>query len=290
MATDLLRDALRIVAEVGVYRLRRLEMANIAGAAGIMVALALPPGECALRLAFAFALNLLVYLNNDFLDLAEDLRAPGRDDGKTRFLRDHRAAGVAAQLGLLALLVATAALCLPSLLLPLALGGGVCWAYSARLKATPGLDVAAMVAWGVAMPLVGSPPAAALGWALAGWLGLFSGVFEGIQVIRDHDADRAAGVRTTAVAFGVGRTLAMVRVLLAVSAVYGALVVSPWLAALPAAAMLVPLDRADVTRTWNRVRLLLGLAFLGALAWVSATGSTHGALVRVTRDMSLGAW
>jgi 4-hydroxybenzoate polyprenyltransferase len=291
MATDgrvRVLDVLRIIGEVAVYRLRRLEMANLAGAAGIAVALHLPPGEGALRLAFAFGLNLLVYLNNDYLDVADDLRAPGRDDAKTRFLRDHRTAGKIAQLGLVAVLVVAAALLLPSLLLPLVLGGGVCWAYSAKWKATPGADIAAMIAWGVAMPMVGSPPELALGWALAGWLGLFSGVFEGIQVIRDHDADAEAGVRTTAVALGVARTRVLVRVMLAASAIYGALVISPWLAALPAAAMLIPLARDDVSRAWNHVRMLLGVAFLVALAWVAWTGSTHGALVQVSRATVFG--
>jgi len=281
----LILDAVRITLEVAVYRLRRLEMANIAGAAAIAFALQLPIGELVVRVGFAFGLNLLVYLNNDYLDLAADLRVPGRDDLKTRFLRDHRRAGICAQLGLLALLLAVC-VWMPGLLVPLVLGGGVCWAYSAWLKAMPYADVAAMIAWGVAMPLCGAPPESALGWALAGWLGLFSGVFEGIQVIRDHDADAATGVRTTAVALGVTRTLVLVRVMLGVSAVYGALVVSPWLAALPALAILVPLDR-DVTRTWNRVRGVLGLAFLGAVGWVWWSGETAGVLVRVGQGLTL---
>ncbi len=285
----LIADAVRIAVGVAVYRLRRLEMANIAGAAAIYVALALPVGECAVRLGFAFLLNVLVYLNNDYLDLATDLRAPGRADAKTRFLWEHRAAGLTAQLGLLGVLTGMCAFD-PGLVAPLVLGGGVCWAYSARLKAMPYADVAAMIAWGVAMPLCGSPVESALGWALAGWLGLFSGVFEGIQVIRDHEDDAAAGVRTTAVALGVRRTLVLVRALLAASAVYGALVVSPWLAALPGAAMLIPLDRGNVTRTWNQVRLVLGVAFLGAIAWVTWYGATDGALVRVSRAMVLGGW
>ena len=283
----LIADAGRIALGVAVYRLRRLEMANIAGAAAIFVALALPPGECALRLGFAFALNVLVYLNNDYLDLAADLRAPGRDDAKTRFLRDHRTAGVTAQVGLLVVLLGLSVFD-SGLMVPLVLGGGVCWAYSARLKAMPYADVAAMIAWGVAMPLCGSPVDSALGWALAGWLGLFSGVFEGVQVIRDHEDDAAAGVRTTAVVLGVTRTFLVVRLMLAASAVYGALVVSPWLAVLPAAAMLVPLDRARVTRTWNLLRLVLGVAFLGAIAWVVWFGATDGIAVQVSRDMSFG--
>ena len=38
----LIADAARIAAEVAIYRLRRLEMANIAGAAAICLAMALP--------------------------------------------------------------------------------------------------------------------------------------------------------------------------------------------------------------------------------------------------------
>ena len=67
----------------------------------------------------------------------------------------------------------------------------------------------------------------------------------------------------------------------------GALVVSPWLAALPALAILVPLDREDVTRTWNQVRAVLGVAFLGAVGWVWWSGATAGVLVRVGRSMAL---
>ena len=50
-----INDAARIVLEVAVYRLRRLEMANIAGAAAIGFALQLSPGELALRIGFASA-------------------------------------------------------------------------------------------------------------------------------------------------------------------------------------------------------------------------------------------
>jgi hypothetical protein len=44
-----------------------------------------------------------------------------------------------------------------------------------------------MIAWGVAMPLVGSPIENQDGWALALQLGLFSGVFESIRLMRDAD-------------------------------------------------------------------------------------------------------
>jgi hypothetical protein len=88
--------ALRILANVAVYRLRRLEMANMGGALVIMLALRLEPLDVAVRLGFAFLLNLLVYLNNDYLDLPTDLRSPARDDANTRYLRDHRGAALAA--------------------------------------------------------------------------------------------------------------------------------------------------------------------------------------------------
>src|SRR5690606_19841891 len=122
--------ALRILANVAVYRLRRLEMANMGGALVIMLALRLPPADVGVRLGFAFLLNLLVYLNNDYLDLAADLRSPSRDDANTRYLGDHRGAALGAQLGLLAALVAIAAAWDIGLLLPLVVGGGVCWLYS----------------------------------------------------------------------------------------------------------------------------------------------------------------
>ena len=98
-----------------------------------------------------------------------------------------------AQLGLLGVLVALALVWGGGLMLALIAGGGVCWAYSAGLKRVPILDVLAMIAWGIAMPLVGLAPDHPEGWLLLGQLGLFSGVFESIQVIRDHDEDAAMG-------------------------------------------------------------------------------------------------
>jgi 4-hydroxybenzoate polyprenyltransferase len=276
------KTAFVILGQVASYRLQRLEMANMGGALVIMLALRLPLDEVAVRLAFAFALNLLVYLNNDYHDLAADLRSPTRDDAKTRYLRDHRGAAIGAQLGLLAALVAVALAWDPGLLLPLIFGGGVCWLYSARLKHLPFADIPAMAVWGAAMLTVAFPPAHALGWTLALLLGLDSAVFETIQVIRDHDADARTGVRTTAVALGVPRTLLLARLLLAVSAVGAAVAVHPLAAVPPVLAAFLPLGRPD--RYWNQIRLLLGLAFLLAAAWVFIHGSTAGLLLKCTAD------
>ena len=59
----------RIVADTVIYRLRKLEMANLAAAVAIALALKLPLVDIVVRAAFAFALNIVVYLNNDYIDV-----------------------------------------------------------------------------------------------------------------------------------------------------------------------------------------------------------------------------
>lgn len=268
--------ALKILVDVATFRLRRLEMANIAGALAIAVACHLGWGELAYRLLFAFLLNLLVYLNNDWYDLDDDLASTGKDQAKNAYLAAHLGAGVAAQLGLLALLMAMALWWGGGLLLALLAGGGVCWAYSAGLKRVPFLDVLAMIAWGVAMPLVGLAPGHPEGWLLLVQLGLFSGVFESIQVIRDHDTDARAGVRTTAVVLGLARARVLVRALLVAAGVYAGLAFSWWIAPLPWLAALLPIEHAHIDRDWNRVRVVLGLAMLAETALVYLGGGLGG--------------
>jgi len=254
--------ALKIVVEVASFRLRRLEMANMAGALAIMLALHLPAGEVGYRLVFAFLLNVLVYLNNDFYDVADDMASEDKDRTKTEFLREHRSAAIVAQLGLVATLLAMALWWRDGLLLAGLVGGGVCWAYSAKLKRLPVVDVAAMIAWGVAMPMVGLPLDRLEGWVLLGQLGLFSGVFESIQVLRDHDEDAAIGVRTTAVVLGKARTRQLIQVMLALAGLYAAVFVHPLLAILPAVAAVMPMRANDPSLYWNDVRLMLGITFL----------------------------
>jgi 4-hydroxybenzoate polyprenyltransferase len=260
--------ALKILFDVAVFRLRRLEMANIAGALAIAVACHLSWSEIGFRGLFAFLLNLLVYLNNDWYDLDDDLSAAAKDQVKNTYLAAHLGAGLVAQLGLLALLVTLALWWGGNLLLALIAGAGVCWAYSAGLKRVPVCDVLAMIAWGMAMPLCGLAPGHPEGWLLLGQLGLFSGVFESIQVIRDHDTDASAGVRTTAVALGLPRAYVLVRVLLIGSAIYAAWMFAWWIAILPLLAALLPISRPNIDRYWHGVRVLLGLALLAEAALV----------------------
>lgn len=253
---------LEIVLDVARYRLRRLEMANLAAAVAIMLALRLPAGELLVRTAFGVLLNLLVYLNNDWFDLEDDLLTSTRDRAKTAFLSSHRAAGMRAQLGLLGLLGGFAIVWGGGLGWSLVLGAGICAAYSAWLKRRPVLDVAAMMAWGVAMPAVAVPPGYEAGWWLLGQLALFSGVFETIQVLRDREIDALRGIRTTAVALGRANTEWLARGLLVLAGVYAAWCFHPGLIVLPLVAAALPIPRVAVGPYWNRVRMLLGPTLL----------------------------
>jgi 4-hydroxybenzoate polyprenyltransferase len=253
---------LKIVLDVARYRLRRLEMANLVAAVAIMLALRLGTAELLVRTGFGVLLNLFVYLNNDWHDLEDDLVASSRDREKTEYLAAHRGAAKRAQMGLLGLLAGFALVWGGGLGWPLVLGAGICAAYSAWLKRRPYLDVAAMMAWGVAMPAVAVPPGSDAGWWLLGQLALFSGVFETIQVLRDRDVDARRGIRTTAVVLGRGRTELVVRGLLVLSGAYAATCFHPALVVLPLVAAALPIPAVRVEAYWNRVRLLLGPTLL----------------------------
>lgn len=279
--------AVRIVVEAVGFRLRNLEMANLAGAMSIALALRLPWTEIALRTLYAFVLNALVYLNNDWFDVADDLRTPGRDGPRTRFLAEHPDSALAAQGALLVILVASALAYDPGLLLALLIGGGVCFLYSRTLKRVPYLDVIAMAVWGVGMPMCGFPLGRTLGWALALQLGAFAAVYETIQVMRDAPTDALAGIRTSAVVLGVARMRRLSRVLMLAASVLATLVLHPLAGIVAASALLVPLDGSDVARRWTQVRAIYALAWLVALATIWWTGTSHGLVWSVAADAVL---
>jgi 4-hydroxybenzoate polyprenyltransferase len=277
-------SGLRIVVGVVEYRLRKLEMANLAAAVAIAVALRLPPLDVVYRTLFAFVLNVLVYLNNDYLDVGMDLQSTGKDSEKTRYLNEHLRAALVAQIVLSAALVAFALAFDPGLLIALVIGGGVCIVYSAYFKRMPFLDIVAMMVWGLGMPLCGVPWRSILGWCMALQLGWFSGVFESIQVMRDADEDVLEGVRTTGVALGKERTLLLAKVLMIVSTAYAALVLHPAAAAVTAVALLVPFSPDAVAKYWTRVKLVYGVAWLVICALVFLQGQSAGLLIHVGRD------
>src|SRR5437899_3138048 len=85
--------AFRILGDVLVYRIRKLEMANLVAVVAILVALRRPIDDTVVRTGFAVLLNLLAYLTNDYCDLEHDL-ATGREREKTLFLYEHRSAAL----------------------------------------------------------------------------------------------------------------------------------------------------------------------------------------------------
>jgi 4-hydroxybenzoate polyprenyltransferase len=280
--------ALKILADVAIYRIRRREMANLAAAFTVMVALRLPLDEVLVRLGFGVLLNLLAYLTNDYYDVEADLASPDKDEAKARYLKEHMRAALGLQIVLALLLAAVGAAWSPGLVVALVAGAGTCWLYSARLKHVPVADVLAMMVWGVAMPLVAFPLDSLLGWALVAQLGLFSACFETIQVIRDHDEDVKSGTRTTAVLLGIGKALMLERLLMVMSAVYAVLVINRWVGLALFVAPFIPLGRDDTSTYWNRVRLVQGLAWLAMVGWVAWSGATTGAVVSVERGQVVG--
>jgi 4-hydroxybenzoate polyprenyltransferase len=280
--------ALKIVVGVVVYRLRKLEMANLAGAASIAVALNLPILEIGFRTLFAFFLNALVYLNNDYLDIELDLSSSDKDAQKSRYLKDNLRAALWAQWLMLGMLAVAAVAYDIGLLVPLIAGGGICAWYSAVLKRRPYVDILAMVIWGLTMPLCGSPVQSVLGFCLALQLGLFSGVFETVQVMRDSDEDAQEGVRTTGVVLGKARALWLARALMVLCSGYALCVLQPIAAAISALALALPFRPDRVEQYWTRVKLVYGVAWLFTCAWVFFTGHSDGLLISLDRGARFG--
>jgi 4-hydroxybenzoate polyprenyltransferase len=279
----------RIVLAVLVYRLKNLEMANMAGALSIALALKLSPLEVVVRTGYIFVLNALVYLNNDYLDVEIDLKSADKSNANARYLAEHKRAALGAQLVLVGLLVLAAAAFDWGLLVPLISAGGICWLYSAKLKHMPFMDILAMLIWGVTMPLCGTPITNLLGLTMTFMLGLFSGVFESIQVMRDADEDADEGVRTTGVVLGKQKTLMLARGLMVVCTAYAALFMHPAAAAVSAAALFIPFTEVNIERYWTRVKLVYGVAWLVICAWVWFYGESSGVLASIPASTSVAA-
>jgi 4-hydroxybenzoate polyprenyltransferase len=269
----------RILVAVVVYRLRKLEMFNLAAAGSIAVALRLSIPDIAFRVLFAFILNALVYLNNDYIDIRIDLKSSDKDASKSKFLANNLQAALYAQWMLVALLAAMALAYDVGLFVPLIAGGGICWWYSAQLKHRPFLDILAMIIWGITMPLCGSPLTRPLGIWMALQLGLISGVFETIQVMRDADDDALQGVRTTGVVLGKKRSLWLAKALMLTCTLYALLCLQPWAAAISVLTLLVPFSEKHVERYWTAIKLIYGFAWLLICAWVFLHGQRAGLLV-----------
>jgi 4-hydroxybenzoate polyprenyltransferase len=281
--------ALKILIDVAIFRLKKLEMANMFAAAAIMVAIGLGIVEIMIRFGFGVLLNVLAYLTNDYYDVDQDLASPNKDHKKAQYLKDHMGAAVAAQVGVALVLLGIGIVYSYGLIVALVAGAGICWVYSWKLKRLPYVDVLAMISWGVAMPLVGFPLDSVLGWSLVFQLALFSACFESIQIIRDHDEDVRSGVRTTAVRLGVPRTTFLLRLFMVISASYAILVLNRWFGLALLATLLIPFKKDKAAAYWNQVRLVTGIVWLAMIAWIFFNGGSSGLLVNIGPEKTFEA-
>ncbi len=277
----------KILIDVAVFRLKKLEMANMFAAGSIMLAIHLPFLDIVVRFGFGVLLNLLAYLTNDYYDVDQDLASPNKDHKKARYLKNHMGAAVFAQIAVAVLLAAVGLFWSRGLVVALIAGAGICWVYSWKLKRMPYVDVLAMISWGVAMPLIGFPLDCVLGWCLVVQLALFSACFESIQVIRDHDEDVSSGVRTTAVRLGVNRTKFLLRVFMILAAGYAILVLNKWLGLALLVTLFLPLKEEKADVYWNQVRFVMGIVWLAIIGWIYWHGSSSGLLFSIEPDQTL---
>jgi len=273
--------AFRILSDVVVYRIRKREMANLASSLTIMLVMRLGWQDVAARFVFALALNVAVYLVNDIYDVGADHASRSKDARKTAFLQAHRGAAWAAVWMPVLVMATLGWLWERELLLVLVVAGGACLAYSAWLKRVAYLDLPTILVCGVAGSMLSFPLDRAMGWCLAGLLGCFAMCFQIVQMVRDHDEDAAFGTTTTAVALGTRSTILLQRVLLAVAALYTALLIHRWVGAAMLLVMVLPFRAQQADEHWNRLRMALGIAWLAIMGWVGWTGSSYGWLLQV---------
>jgi 4-hydroxybenzoate polyprenyltransferase len=261
-ATSALRSMLRIVIDTATYRLEKREAGNLVTSMTLGLALRLPPRDLGIRFVFGALLNLWVYLANDLLDLAVDLRAPSRARGRVEFLAAHTRQGWILIGVLSALLLALGGMHSAGLTLCFVSTAIIIVVYTRVLKHRPIVDLLAMTAWGLSMSLVGFPLHSAAGLRFAGLLGILCTITEAIQVLRDADSDRASGVRTTAVVLGEQATVWIARGLVVVAAAYTSLVLSRWWGGVFLLALFVPLKAERAARSWDAFRVVFGVGWL----------------------------
>lgn len=268
--------AWKILADSAGYRIKKREAGNLVTSITLAIALGLAPWDIGYRLAFGAGLNIWVYLVNDCFDVEVDLRAPGRDHSRARFLFENLRVGWAVSTGLALVLAAFAFAHSLGLLLALVSTVVVIVAYSGWLKRLPVVDILSMAAWGLTMALVGFPLDSAAGWRFASLLVFLCMVTEAVQVLRDEPSDKPSGVRTTAVVFGPRATAWVARLLMVASAAYASLFLHRFVGPVLLLGVLVPLKVERATRSWDALRLLFGLSWLVLLGLYYFSGELKG--------------
>jgi 4-hydroxybenzoate polyprenyltransferase len=276
--------ALRLVGASFWYRLRKREANNLFVTLSLMIAFHLAWWDVLWRGLFAVLLNCFAYLLNDYCDIEEDLASSLEPRPQVPLLDRNRGTARAALYGLGVALVAVAVghALLPGpatqrAMLPFALASSaaIVWSYSRWLKRIPMADLLAMGVAGATGTMIGMPRLTGLCLGLMAVLALFSASYEMIQVIRDEPADRARQVRTSAVVLGVRPTAWIFRVTMAGTAAFGTFVLGSPLLLVCAAAAAVPLTPQRAARSWDLVRVTLGLVWLGLIVQIFL-GHLHG--------------
>ncbi len=280
LATEL-GAVVRILWSVSLFRLRKREMANFAGAVSVMLALGLSWRDGLWRAIAAAGMNLLVYLNNDYLDLPADLASPTRAGAETSFLAAHRRAALIAHALLSLGLLVVGVVAGWGVLLSIVVAVAAAFLYSARGKRVPFADLVLIATGATGLGMVAAPIDSPLGWCLALQLGLAAACFQAIQSLRDLREDESFGIRTTAVRLGVDRTLLLARVIVLVNALFGACALHRWWGIGLAAAAVLPCRRDRIDRFWNQVRLVFGIGWLLIVASTVMRGRSWGWLLQV---------
>lgn len=283
-----LQAVVRILWSVSIYRLRKREMANFAAAVSVMIALGLSWREAFWRVIVAAGMNLLVYLNNDYLDLKADLASPTRRGFETSFLAAHRRAALIAHGLLAAGLLAAGVAAGWGVLIAITAAVTAAFAYSVRGKRVPFVDLALIAAGATGLGMVAAPLDSLLGWCLALQLGLIAAGFQAIQSLRDIREDESFGIRTTAVRLGVERTVLLIRAIVLLSAIFAASALHRWFGIGLAVAALLPCRRDHVDRFWNQVRLVSGAGWLLMLGSVLLSGRAQGWLLAASTADRIG--
>lgn len=272
--------ALKILAHVASYRLRKLQMASLAATLSIALVLHLPWGEVFYRVLIVFGLNVLIYLNNDYLDVALDAQSSTKNTAHAQFLSDNKKVAWYTQWVLLATLVMLAMFLNWQLLAPVLCGAAACYLYSRYFKYCLYWDIAVTTLCGFLLSLCGTPLNNPLGLLMAVILALITGIFQFIQSACDADDDAAAGVRTTAVALGRHRSLFWIRILMTLIAVITALFLQVLIGFWMLVAVLVPCGSGagGMMQYWTRIKLIYGLSWLGICWLLFQSGHAQGFL------------
>ena len=257
---NLLVVCYRLLADAIVDRLKRREANSLA--TNLMLLLAFHAHfhflDIAFRMAVTFALNVLVYFINDFIDVEIDLANEAKDHRKALYIKKHKRTAFA-------LIVCASA---ATLILTLSYSRSVCFGvilallviflYTDYFKNMAYFDVLGCFLWGVAMAWPAIPDFSWSGIKLILLIGIFTASFEIVQCIKDYDADSQYDLKTTPIVIGIPASFRLLKAVYIVAAVYTMIVLGAWYGIF----LLVPIwfdTNEEMDAYWMKLRIVYGL-------------------------------